>query len=290
MPVPINSRNGGNLPKVLAILLLIVAGITGLTFLINRYFISPTLTLKQPVTILVVGEDMPQTTGGFPQMDTLVLALINPKKSKVSLLSIPGASQAGPLQTETSISDAGGKQGILKAQQLISELTGIKIDHYMELDFNGFRQLVDLLDGVEVDVAQSVRYTNKYGQPIAEITPGRQILNGEQALLYVRYLDQKGEADRIARQQIIFKAILTKAAQPGNIMNAVKINGAMKKYLKTDLSLKEVLQLMAFAKSIDLHRDLAVYMLPGTAGETYWKPDYPAVRRLMRQLSQVNHK
>ncbi len=290
MPVPINSRNSGNLPKILVILLLIVTGITGLTFLINRYFITPTLTLKQPVIVLVAGEDTPQSAGEFPQMDTLVLAFINPEDAKVSLITIPGAIQAGPSQAETLIGDAGGKHGIRAAGHLISELTGTKIDHYMELNFYGFQQLVDLLDGIEVDVTYPVKYSDKNGQPIAEITPGRQILNGEQALLYVRYLDQKGEPDRFARQQVVFKAILTKAARPGNVVNSFKINDAIKKYMKTDLSLKEILQLTAFAKSIDLHRDVTVYMLPGTAKDTYWKPDYTEIRRLMRRLGLVNHK
>lgn len=290
MLAPINSRTGNILPKILVILLLIVAGITGLTFLINRYFISPTLTLKQPLAILVVGEDRSQSTDGFPQMDTLVLALINPVDTKVSLLSIPGASRISPFETEILIRNAGGKEGILKAKQLISELTGTKINHYMEIDFHGFQQLVDLLDGVEVDVTQTVKYTNKDGQPIAEITPGRQILNGEQALLYIRFLDQKGEADRFVRQQVIFKAILAKVIQPGNVTNAFKINDAIKKYMKTDLSLKDILQLTAFAKSIDFHRDVTVHMLPGAAEDTYWKPDYPEIRRLMKRLRPVNHK
>lgn len=289
MPVLINSRNGNNLPKVLIILLLIVAGIAGLTFLINRYFITPALTLKQPMTVLIAGEDLPQSADGLPSMDTLILAYINPEDSKVTLISIPGASQISPVQTGILIGDTGGKEGILKVKQLISELTGTRIDHYMEVNFQGFEQLVDLMDGVEVDVTQPVKYTDKNGQPIAEITPGKQILNGEQALLYVRYLDQKGEADRIARQQIIIKAILVKAAHPGNVINAFKINEAIKKYIKTDLSLKQILQLTAFAKSIDLHQDIDLHMLPGTAESTYWRPDFPEIRRLMKRIGLKNY-
>jgi LCP family protein required for cell wall assembly len=266
-----------------------VAGIAGLTFLINRYFIAPALTLKQPMTVLVAGEDVPQSAGGFPSMDTLVLAYINPEDSKVTLISIPGTSWISPLKTEILIGDTGGKEGILKAEQLISQLTGTRIDHYMEINFRGFEQLVDLLDGVEVDVTQPVKYTDKNGQPIAEITPGKQILNGEQTLLYVRYLDQKGEVDRIARQQIILKAILAKAARPDNVMNAFKINDAIKKYMKTDLTLKQILQLTAFAKSIDMHRDISVRILPGTAEGPYWRPDYPEIRRLVKQIGLRNH-
>lgn len=289
MSVSINSANRSNLPKVLIIILFIVLGITGLTFLINRYFVAPALTLKHPLTILVAGVDIPEISDEFPRMDTLVFAYINPEDSKVNLISIPGNSQLSPSQTEILIGESGGKEGIRKAGQLVSGVTGVRIDHYVEINFKGFEQLVDVLDGVEVDVPRAITYRAKNGQPIAEITPGRQILNGEQALLYVRFLDQKGEADRIARQQVIAKAILTKAARSGNIMNAFKMNDTVKKYMKTDLSVKEFLQLAAFAKSIDIHRDINVTMLPGTAEESYWQPDYPEIRRLMKRLGADKH-
>lgn len=283
MSIVMNSRNGSNLTKVLIILFLVLTGITGLAFLINRYFVTPAFTLKQPVTILLAGEDLPQRSDGFPRLDTLILALIHPKQTKVFLVSIPGASQADP-QAETLIGDAGGKEGIQKAGKLITDLTGKQIDHYMILNFQGFQQLVDLLDGIEVNVDRTVKYTGVAGQPIAVIQPGKQVLTGEQALLYVRYLDQKGEVARIARQQEVFKTILLKAAQPGNMINALKIYNTLKKYVKTDLTVKEILQLTAFAKSMDSRRDITLYTLPGTGEDNYWKPDYPEIKRLMKRL------
>jgi LCP family protein required for cell wall assembly len=187
------------------------------------------------------------------------------------------------------LGDVGGKDGIKKAGQLISEITGARIDRHLEINFQGFEHLVDLLDGIEVNVTQPVRYLSKDGLPIAEINPGKQVLSGEQALLYVRYLDQKGEADRFARQRLIFQAIFAKAAQPGNFINAMKMNNALKKYTKTDLSVQEVLQLVAFAKSIDLQQNITIWMLPGTAEDTYWQPDYPEIRRFMKQLGAAKN-
>ena len=67
MPVPINSRNESNLPKVLLIILLVVAGTAGLTFVINRLVIRPNLTLKKPETILFVGQDVTKSTDRFPR-------------------------------------------------------------------------------------------------------------------------------------------------------------------------------------------------------------------------------
>lgn len=289
MDVAVNSSHRNNLPKALFFLLFIVLGITGLTFLINRYFVAPALTLKHPVTILVAGVDAPGIPDEFPRMDTLVLVYINPGDSKVNLISIPGTSRLSPSQPDILIGEAGGKEGIRKAGQLISGVTGTRIDHFIELNFKGFEQLVDMLDGIEVDVPRTIKYYTKDFQPIAEITPGRQILNGEQALLYIRYKDQKGEADRINRIQTTIKAILTKAVRSGNIFNAFKINDTVKKHMKTDLSWKDTMQLTAFVKSIDMQRDITLHMLPGNAEESYWNPDYPEIRRLMKRLGADKH-
>ena len=288
MPVIMNSRYKRNLPGRWLIILLIAAATAGLAFLINRYLVSPNLTLKRPVKILLIGADAAKATERLPRMDSFVLALINPEDAAVSLISIPGFSLVDHLQAEIRISDAGSKEGIRFAEQLISELLKTKIDHYVVVNFDGFQQLVDILDGVEVNVTRSLKYTDKSGGLIATINPGRQVLTGEQALRYVRFLDSQGEIDRIARQQAVFGMIFKKMIHTSNIFKVFKIYHALKEYTQTDLSLKEALQLAVFAKTIALRQDVSMYILPGSAEATSWKPDYNAIGRLITQIGPVN--
>jgi LCP family protein required for cell wall assembly len=283
MPFPIESpRNQSNLPRILLIVLLILAATTGLSLLINNYVIKPYLTLRQPMTVLLVGED--KSSIRYPGLDTLILAFIDPIDTKISLLSIPPDCQVDVPQPDKRIKEASIKGGIRYTGQLVAELTKTKVDHYLAVDFSGFQQLVDILEGVAVNVTDTIRYTDRFGQPVFEINPGRQVLNGEQALQYVRYLDPKGDVDRIARQHAVLDAIFKKAAHSKNFFGSFKIYQAVTKYTKTDLSFRGVLQLAAFAKSIDLQRDVTTYVLPGTPVEIYWKPDVNEIGRLIKKL------
>ena len=75
---------------------------------------------------------------------------------------------------------------------------------------------------------------------------------------------------------------------PGNIFKVLKIYHAFKEYTQTDLSLKEALQLAAFTKKIDLRQDVSMYILPGSAEATYWKPDYDEIGRLLTRIGPGN--
>lgn len=280
MSILMNSRNERNLPRILLILLLIIVATTGLTFLINHYFLQPNLTLKHPITVLLIGEDNVIA----PNMDSLVVAFIDPHNTKIGLLSIPGDSQLGTAPSIQHIKNANSQGSYRYAELLVSQLTKVKIDHYMVVNLEGFKQLVDLLDGVTVNVREEIKYTNKYGQLLFVLKPGEQVLNGEQALYYVRYLDFKGEAARITRQQTILNAAFQKATQTGNFYHSYKMYQAMRKYVKSDLSFVDLLQLVTLTKSVDLRKDILTYILPGKTEGTYWIPDDNEIKRLIIQL------
>ncbi len=283
MSFPIESpRNQINLLRIVLIILLILVVTSGLSLLINKYVVRPYLTLRNPMTVLLIGED--KSLIRSPGMDTLILVFINPGDTKISLFSIPPDSRVEVSQLDKRIRQAGIKGGIRHTEQLVSELTKTKVDHYLAADFYGFQQLVEILDGVEVNVTETIRYTDRFGQPVFEINPGRQVLNGEQALQYVRYLDSKGEIDRIARQHAILNAIFEKAGRSKSFYKLIKIYQAIKKYTKTDLSFREFFQLAVCAKAIDPGRDVAAYVLPGIREEIYWKPDMSEIERLIKKI------
>ncbi len=285
MSFEIETRNPNNLPRILIIILLILVATTGLALLINRYFIQPGLTLKQPMTILLAGEDTSSTR--FPSLDFLMLVFINPQEHRISLVSIPADTQANASQAEIRIKEAGAKDDIKYIEELVSGIIKTKIDRYVRVNFNGFQQLVDMMEGVEINVQETIRYTDRYGQLLSEITPGQQILNGEQALQYVRYLDFRGDINRIARQQAVLYAIMEKAIQSKNVFNSVKIYNRIQKNLKTDISAKEFLQLATFAKSINLSKGVHTYVLPGTPADKYWKPDSNEINRLIMKFKTI---
>jgi LCP family protein required for cell wall assembly len=290
MQLQTNSSPGktGGLKAILFIIF-IIAAIAVLALLINHYFLQRSVALKTPMTILLVGEDSGVSTESVGRSDAIVLVFLDPGRSKVSLISVPGNCQATiPGAGTGPIKDAGVKGGALLIQKTLEGLTNSKINHYLTLNYNGFKRLIDMIGGVEIEVPFKMYYTDRHGNYITGLEPGRQILNGEKALLYVRYMDHAtGEVGRLNRQQEFIKALAGKAFQPGNILDLVKLYNVFQQYTKTDLTATEALQLAKFLQKMNPERDLDTYTLPGYSELSQWQPDLVAIDQLMIKLKPI---
>jgi LCP family protein required for cell wall assembly len=107
----------------------------------------------------------------------------------------------------------------------IQDLTGVYVDHYMQIDFDGFQAMVDQLDGVEVCLPEAAKEKDSG----IDLPAGRQVIQGEQALAFVRQRKglPNGDIDRIRRQQQFIGAIVRKVLSAGTLLNPVKLNGVI---------------------------------------------------------------
>ncbi|WP_165970764.1 LCP family protein, partial [Actinomadura sp. 6K520] len=131
----------------------------------------------------------------------------------------------------------------------IESLTDIHIDHYVEVDFAGFKRVVDALGGVEICVPRRI------DDPKAELRlrPGRQVVRGDQALGYVRtryVLGDGSDLDRIKRQQAFMASVVKKATDKGMLTDP----GRTYDFLS------------AVAKSIKADEDLTLSVMQRLAG------------------------
>jgi LCP family protein required for cell wall assembly len=222
----------------------------------------------------------------MPRTDTLILAIIDPGKSKISMISIPRDSLVDiPGHRVDRINYASVKGGIPLTRRMVTRLTGCRIDHYMLLNFESFKQVVDLVGGVEVNVDKKMRYADEYGVYKIKLDPGPQILNGEKALQYVRFRNEPlGDISRVERQRKLLMALYKKLKQPSMLVKIPSLLGVARKYVKTDMSTHEMLALANFARKINPEKDLKSYTLPGSFYEVYWKPDRRQVQQLMASL------
>ncbi|MFG2513448.1 LCP family protein [Streptomyces sp. NPDC048584] len=103
--------------------------------------------------------------------------------------------------------------------------TGLHIDHYVEIGFGGFASIVDAVGGVEMDIPQDIKDT-KSG---ADFKKGKQTLNGEEALAFVRtrYALAGSDLDRTKNQQKFLSALANQVATPGTILNPFKLYPTM---------------------------------------------------------------
>ncbi|MFV2175110.1 LCP family protein [Actinomadura sp. LOL_016] len=199
---------------------------------------------------LLVGSDRrseTQTTGegndawkpGEQRTDTIMLMHLPADRSKAYMISFPRDSWVdvpgyGKKKINAAFSFGGPKLLI----QTIEGLTGVRIDHYGAIDFAGFESMVDALGGVTVNIKKSVY------DPARKVNwqAGRQQLDGEEALLFVRqrYNLPNGDFDRMKRQQALLRALAKKAADSGTLTNPLKLDrfvSALTKSISVDESL-----------------------------------------------------
>ncbi|HEY8478492.1 MAG TPA: LCP family protein [Spirillospora sp.] len=182
---------------------------------------------------LLVGSDSREqnTTGqggqvwkpGRQRTDTIMLLHLPADRKKAYIVSFPRDSWVevpgyGHQKINAAFSYGGPKLLI----QTVENLTGIRIDHFGAIDFEGFKAMTDALGGVTVNIRHSVYdpARKKYW------AAGRQKLNGEEALLFVRqrYNLPNGDFDRIKRQQAFLGALAKQAADRGTLTNPIKLD------------------------------------------------------------------
>ncbi|HZO50187.1 MAG TPA: LCP family protein [Gaiellaceae bacterium] len=165
-------------------------------------------------TILLIGSDhRSRTAGDDKHSDTIILARIDATHHRISLLSIPRDLYV-PIAGHgmDRINDAFTYGGPALLIRTVRETFGVRIDHFVEVNFAGFRKLVDTLGGIYLPVDQ--RYYNRNVGTLAtdysdiDLEPGYQKLNGAQALAYARFRHTDSDFYRAARQQVFLRAVL----------------------------------------------------------------------------------
>jgi LCP family protein required for cell wall assembly len=200
-------------------------------------------------TILIVGSDSRDNEAGEriqgkgsgfvtgQRADVIMLAHLYGSADKAQLVSIPRDSYVTiPAHTnprsnafvkarEGKINRALFEGGPALLLQTVQDLTGVAIDHYMQIDFAGFTRLVDELDGVEVCLSKPA----KDPESGIDLQAGRQTIGGEQALAFVRQRNDlpRGDIDRIQRQQRLLGSLVREVLSARTLANPVKLNGVL---------------------------------------------------------------
>jgi LCP family protein required for cell wall assembly len=169
----------------------------------------------QPATALVVGYDQRAGDGKGVQSrsDTVMLVRADPETKSVSMMSFPRdlfvqIHCPGRAPFGARINNAYATCGTKGTLETVRKLTGLPINYLITVNFRGFRQLVDAIDGVWMDVDR--RYFNDrggdFGYATINLFPGYQKLGGYQALDFVRYRHTDSDLYRVARQQLFVRA------------------------------------------------------------------------------------
>lgn len=147
-------------------------------------------------------------------------------------------------------------------KKAVEEITGQKIDNVILFQIEAFKNLVDIIGGVEVYIPQDLKYSDPTQNLYINLKQGRQILNGSQAEGFLRFRKsnslyvQDGYNDfcRTDIQQYFLKEFIKKLLSVENIINISEILNSVYKFINTDLSLPEMVKLFNEIKNIDMNK------------------------------------
>jgi LCP family protein required for cell wall assembly len=232
-----------------------------------------------PVHILLLGldaDDCGRTSGEGQRTDTMILVRVDPATKQVSMLAIPrdlyvyidadhGSQKittANVYGTEYEDGEPVPHSGPNLVKKVVQTNLGLPVHRYIRVDFNGFKTIVEALDGIEIDVPPSPNdpevglWDDNFpdgscGTMTISFKPGKQTMDGERALQYARSRYSTSDFDRSRRQMQVLMAIRDKATGLGVILDLPDLIPAVLDTVDTDMTANEILSLARIARGID---------------------------------------
>lgn len=252
---------------------------------------------SDPFYMLLIGSDKSEDRddsgefGDTYRTDSMILIRVDPKEKKVAMISIPRDTKVNiPGYGYQKINAAYAFGGAAGAVDAVSNLAGVKINHYAEVDFDGFRAVVDALGGIDVDVPMEINDPEAGGH----VDAGLHTLSGEEALILARSrhtYDDYGSGDnmRAANQRLILSAIVKKvmSSDIGTLTSTVS---TLANYVTTDFSVASIVGLAQNLQGIDTDNSVYTASVPTTSSyedDIWWEVvDEAAWKTMMKRVDQ----
>src|SRR5260221_6393279 len=233
------------------------------------------------IALIGTGQDVTPSDPNF-RTDTIVIVSINRTTNTVSMLSIPrdlyvcipsyGMERINvAFQWGEAVGWSPGK-GWGLFQAMIRYNFGIPVHYYAQVSLDGFRQIVDTVNGIDVAVdcpVTDLRFQGQYNDqktPVYSdftLNPGFYHMDGSLALWYARMRHSSADFDRNRRQQQVLRAILRTARDQGFITRAADLWGQLTSVVRTNMQLVDVLGLAPIALNLKSSDIASYYMIKG---------------------------
>lgn len=247
-------------------------------------------TPGRPITFVIIGSDSRGNDRG--RSDTLMVARLNPDKKTASLISIPRDTRVRiPGYGTDKINAAYSLGGVELAIQTVEEFTGIELNHAVDVDFQGFKRVVDALGGIDINVQPPNGRSRLYDPELGlNLSKGMQHLDGEEALKFVRVRHVDDDFGRTRRQQQFLRAVFEKAIKPTSLTKLPELIQIVSENVHTDsgFGLREMVTYGQLIRSMP-KENVRMTTIPGDSqtidGVSYVVPDDEKVAWLMERLN-----
>ncbi|MGG0658548.1 LCP family protein [Rummeliibacillus pycnus] len=208
---------------------------------------------KDPISILLLGIEDYSSKKKDGRADTQIVMTLNPNTKELHMVTIPR-------DTRVNIENAGEYTGIHKINaaytygditgygaaklqvETVEKLLNIPIDHFISVNFEAFRDIVDALGGVTIDIKEGFWEKNIYNKKKIYFKKGPAHLSGEEALAFVRMRKRSVDVTypRDERQSQFLKATIDQAMTAGTIFKVGQLSDILEKNIETDLTMNDL--------------------------------------------------
>ncbi|PUB10196.1 LCP family protein [Paenisporosarcina sp. OV554] len=220
------------------------------------------LEKKQPFSVLMLGVD--ERKGDAGRSDTIIVMTVNPNDKSTKMVSIPRDTYTEIIGKGSmdKINHAYAFGGIEMSMETVENLLDIPIDYVVQVNMEGFEDIVDAVGGVQVNNTLDFS-VDQYNYPKGNIT-----LNGEEALSYVRmrYEDPNGDFGRQDRQKQVIQAVMSEGASVKSLVNYRSIFNALGDNVQTNMTFDEMMDVQKNYRNVVGTVD-QLYFKKGTGGK-----------------------
>lgn len=277
-------------------------------FLFTRFFFGSSIfgdvtegeafggeTVEDKIVVLLVGCDKIATN-----TDTIMLAIYDSNLNRVDIVSIPrdtrvsyGNGNYSKINAIYHIYENKRKgTGIVELRNKVYEISGIYADHYVMINTECFKDMIDAVDGVYFDVPQNMNYEDPAQNLYIHLKKGPQTLNGKQAEQLVRFRQYPmADIDRTAVQRDFISALISQKMNTKYISKASTIYSILEEECSTDISLSKAIK---YARAISgvTPENIVSHILPGKSTTTglgsVWIYDVAETKALASSLGFDN--
>ncbi|VEI06761.1 LCP family protein [Kurthia zopfii] len=214
---------------------------------------KPVSYSEEPFSILLLGIEEYATKKETGRADTQIVMTFNPQKHKITLVTIPrdtrvqidnaseytGIHKINAAMTYGELNQYGGEKLQLETTE---KLLNIPIDAFVTVNFDGFRDVIDALGGIDIDIKQSFWEDNIYTKKRIDFAQGHAHLTGEEALAFVRM--RKREVNNIypreERQNQMIEATVAQTKSAGTLLKVGELTKIFGENVKTSLSIGDL--------------------------------------------------
>lgn len=274
--VEAKQRRGALRTALVLALIVLAIGAAAFWYLWNMRLTG--LGSVESVNVLVLGVS-------DDDVEAVFVATFHPETDSVSALAVPVDTRLPWLEETVHLRDTYDGRGHGAIHSTVERLVSAPIHHTVRVDFSGFVELVDLVQGVPVEVESDIVYRDADGEVVFALTPDVHRLSGEEALLYVRYKGDhlEDESRRLERQRRFVEALIREARANLGWSTVQDMLQIALNRVTTDLDIVTMTRLAKFV--FDAGDDaFTLHVLPGKPTGDGWDVDRDKLGALSAQL------